>query len=188
MVSLSTKDQILHSAQALAQIRGFNAFSYADIADELGIRKASIHHHFPSKLDLEAELLTRYRSDFVKELGSIKSSVSDSTGQLQRYIELYFSTLKSNRICLGGMMASDVGALPEELAPALKSFFAEQLEWLADVLRVGKKNGELNFSGSAESHANVLLAALQGGLLLANAMGDEAVFVKMKNSLLAQLK
>ena len=85
-------------------------------------------------------------------------------------------------------MASDAGALPKELAPALKSFFAEQLEWLADVLRVGKKKGELNFTGSAESQANVLLAALQGGLLLANAMGDEAVFVKMKNSLLAQLK
>ena len=188
MVSISTKDQILDSAQSLAQIRGFNAFSYADIAGELGIRKASIHHHFPSKLDLEAELLTRYRSDFVKELGSIKSSVSDSTGQLQRYIQLYFNTLKNNRICLGGMMASDVGALPGELAPALNSFFVEQLEWLADVLRVGKSKGELNFTGSAASHANVLLAALQGGLLMANAMGDEAVFVKMKNSLLAQLK
>ena len=93
MVSLSTKDQILHSAQALAQTRGFNAFSYADIADELGIRKASIHHHFPSKLDLEYELLTRYRSEFVEELSSIKSNASDSSEQLQRYIELYFSCL-----------------------------------------------------------------------------------------------
>ena len=64
MNSLSTRDRILDSAQALAQTRGFNAFSYADIAGELGIRKASIHHHFPSKFDLEAELLSRYRLSF----------------------------------------------------------------------------------------------------------------------------
>lgn len=188
MSGLSTRDQILDSAQALAQSRGFNAFSYADIADELGIRKASIHHHFPSKFDLEAELLARYKSDFVSELNSIKSGTATSMEQLQRYTQLYLSTLKNNRICLGGMMASDVGALPDELAPALNAFFNEQVEWLASVLRTGKKNGELNFSGSAESQGSVLLAALQGGLLMANAMGDEAVFVRMRNTLLAQLK
>ena len=188
MNSLSTKDRIMDSAQALAQTRGFNAFSYADIAGELGIRKASIHHHFPSKFDLEAELLSRYRLSFDSELNSIQSGAVGSMEQLQRYTQLYLSTLKNNRICLGGMMASDVGALPDELAPALNSFFEEQVEWLAEVLRNGKSEGEINFSGSAESQAQLLLAALQGGLLMANAMGDESVFTQMRNTLLTQLK
>ena len=188
MTRLSTKDQILDIAQALAQTRGFNGFSYADIAEELGIRKASIHHHFPSKLDLEIELLSRYRSAFANELSAIRSDEDRSIACLQRYVQLYFDTLKSHRVCLGGMMASDVGALPDELAPSLHAFFEEQLEWLTNVLRVGKKKGELNYSGSAVSQAHLLLAGLQGGLFIANAMNDEDVFLSMSKTLIAQLK
>lgn len=188
MGSQSTRDLILDSAQALAQARGFNAFSYADIAAELGVRKASIHYHFPSKHNLETELLERYRAGFISELRSIESNVTVSTERLQRYTQLYSNTLKDNHICLGGMMASDVGALPDELAPSLKSFFKEHIDWLAKVMAAGKSNGELNFSGSAQSQANVFLAALQGGLLIANAMGDEVVFKRLRNSLIAQLE
>ena len=183
-----TRDLILDSAQALAQSRGFNAFSYADIATEIGIRKASIHHHFPSKHDLETELLERYRAGFVAELKSIESSVAGSVERLQRYAQLYTNTLSNHCICLAGMMASDVGALPEQLKPSLVAFFQEHVEWLTKVMTAGKSAGELNFSGSAQSQANAYLAALQGGLLMANAMGDDAVFKKLKQTLLAQLK
>jgi len=47
-----TAERILDIAQDLIQRRGFNAFSYHDIAAPMGIRKASIHYHFPSKADL----------------------------------------------------------------------------------------------------------------------------------------
>ena len=69
----STRERILDSAQALAQARGFNAFSYADIATELGVKKASIHYHFPSKQNLETQLLERYRESFAEQLRSIES-------------------------------------------------------------------------------------------------------------------
>lgn len=49
---MDMREQILTSAQRLVQQRGFNGFSYADIADEVGIRKASLHHYFPTKTDL----------------------------------------------------------------------------------------------------------------------------------------
>lgn len=188
MQAKSTRDLILDCAQGLAQSLGFNAFSYADIATELGIRKASIHYHFASKHDLEAELLARYRAGFITELNSIEANVVGSSNRLKRYTQLYLNTLKNNRICLCGMMASDVGALPEELTPSLKSFFKEHVEWLEKVMNAGKIDGELSFSGSAQSQANVFLAALQGGLLIANAMGDEAVFSKLSQSIVAQLK
>ena len=188
MVKQSTRDHILDSAQALAQTRGFNAYSYADIASELGVRKASIHYHFPSKHDLETELLERYRSGFIAALGTIESSVENNMERLKRYTQLYASTLKKNQICLGGMMASDVGALPDDLAPSLKSFFKEHVDWLANVMSAGKKAGELNFEGPAQAQASVFLAALQGGLLIANGMGDEAVFKSLGDSLLAQLQ
>ena len=188
MPTQSTRDLILDSAQSLAQTRGFNAFSYADIALELGVRKASIHYHFPSKQNLEAELLERYRLQFMAGLASLDSNGESSVVVLQRYAHLYSSTLKNGRICLGGMMASDIGALPETLAPSLSSFFEEQVSWLVKVMNEGKENNELNFSGTVQSHASVFLAALQGGLLMANAMNDQALFERLAETLIAELQ
>ena len=188
MPTQSTRDLILDSAQSLAQTRGFNAFSYADIAAELGVRKASIHYHFPSKQDLEAELLERYRTQFMSVLASIESSADSSVGILQSYAQLYAGTLKDGRICLGGMMASDIGALPKELGPSLSSFFEEQVDWLAKVMSKGKRAGELNFSGKPQLQASVFLAALQGGLLMANAMADETFFKHLAQTLITRLQ
>ena len=183
----STRDLILDSAQALAQSRGVNAFSYADIAVELGVKKASIHYHFPSKQDLEIELLERYRSTFMEELRRISSSGSGNVAKLEHYAQMYANTLCNDRICLGGMMASDVGTLPEQLVPSLVNFFEEQVEWLVKVMDAGKKAGELNFSGTAEAQATVFLASLQGGLLMANAMGNEEVFEQLRKTVIADL-
>ncbi len=183
----STKDLILNSAQALAQSRGVNAFSYADIAAELNIKKASIHYHFPSKQDLECELLERYRAVFMTELRRIASTVKGSIKQLEYYSQMYANTLREDRICLGGMMASDVGTLPEPLTPSLAAFFKEQIEWLANVMDAGNKAGELKLEGTAESQATVFLAALQGGLLMANAMGNEDIFERLRKTLIAEL-
>ena len=44
-----TADRILDIAERLVQTRGFNRFSYADIAAELGITTASVHYHFPAR-------------------------------------------------------------------------------------------------------------------------------------------
>ncbi len=188
MEAIPTRDRILDSAQALAQTRGVNAFSYADIAAELKIKKASIHYHFPSKQDLEVELLERYRAAFMAELRRIASSRKSGVDKLEEYAQMYLNTLRNNRICLGGMMASDVGTLPEQLKPSLVSFFEEQVEWLSGVMDAGSKAGELHFPGSAVSQATVFLAALQGGLLMANAMGNEKVFEQLKDKLVCDLK
>ena len=187
MKNNSTRNLILDSAQALAQARGFNAFSYADIATELGVKKASIHYYFPSKHDLEMELLERYTAGFSAELNCIESKAKGSVERLRLYIDLYSATLSNNQICLGGMMASDVGALPEQLVPTLSYFFKVQIDWLTKVIKDGKNNGELNFAESEQSQASVFLSALQGGLLIANAMNDTAVFKRLKNTLIAQL-
>jgi len=188
MRSSSTYDGILDSAQALAQRLGFNAFSYADIAAELGIRKASIHYHFPSKRDLEVELLRRYQAGFMAELQTIQSSVVGSEQQLKRYAQLYSSTLNDDRICLAGMMASDIGALSEDLRKSLQGFFNQQVAWLAEVFNAGKSNDEFSFTGPAAAQASAFLAALQGGLLMANAMGDKAAFKQLVQTLIDKIK
>ncbi|HJT14927.1 MAG TPA: helix-turn-helix domain-containing protein, partial [Dongiaceae bacterium] len=59
-LTAETRARILDVAQGLIQQRGYNGFSYRDIADEVGIRAPTIHYYFPAKADLAAALVDRY--------------------------------------------------------------------------------------------------------------------------------
>ena len=49
---MRTQDRLVEIGETLMRQRGYGGFSYADLALKAGIRKASIHHHFPTKDDL----------------------------------------------------------------------------------------------------------------------------------------
>jgi TetR/AcrR family transcriptional repressor of nem operon len=183
-----TRERILASAQLLAQRRGFNAFSYADIADEVGVRKASIHHHFPSKDDLELELVERYRQQFAGQLALIDGNNTGAPDRLRRYGGLYKATLVSGAICLCGMMASDIQALPDALRQPLRVFFEEQAAWLAGVLDEGRRSGDFVFHGPPLRRARTILATLQGGLIIAHASRDVDLFEALLDDLLAGIE
>jgi len=187
MQAPDTRERILVAAQLLAQRRGFNAFSYADIAEEVGIRKASIHHHFASKDDLELALLERYRQQFAAQLERIDAGGGPSLRRLQAYAGLYRSTLEGRAICLCGMMASDIQTLPDALRKPLRDFFDEQSAWLAELLDTGRRNGEFVFLGSAARRSELVLASLQGGLIIAHASHDGARFDALLDDLMGGL-
>src|SRR6516162_2979326 len=67
----STASRVLDAAEALVQVRGFNGFSYNDIAAELQITKASLHYHFATKADLGEALITRYAARFLEALAGL---------------------------------------------------------------------------------------------------------------------
>src|SRR5215218_10339125 len=112
----STATQILDVAQELAQTRGYNAFSYRDLAERVGIRSASIHHHFPAKGDLGRALVARYRERFSDALRRIGAANGGSAVKLAAYVELFRATYEQGgRLCLGGMFAADLPTLPSEV-------------------------------------------------------------------------
>ncbi|MBI3561513.1 MAG: TetR/AcrR family transcriptional regulator [Gammaproteobacteria bacterium] len=173
---MEMRDQILASAQRLVQQRGFNGFSYADIADEVGIRKASLHHYFPTKTDLVLTLVEVYTAQLEAELLRISNAPSPANAKLRAYAEIYHGTLESGRMCLGGMLATESLTLDPALLPSLKRFFARNTEWLTEILAVGHVQHLFVLTGSAADHARMLLSALQGALLIARATGDHAAF------------
>lgn len=184
MMNTDTRERILDAGQRLAQERGFSAFSYADIADAVGIRKPSIHHHFPSKEDLELALLERYNTRFTEALARIDRSISSPAERLKACGMLYKTSLEAQRICLGGMGASDIVALPTSLRVPLNEFFTQHTRWLAEVLDAGRRSGEFVFSGTPLRRAQTVLAILQGGLLMARAVKDESLFDTLLDDLL----
>ena len=103
----SAAQRILDVAEQLAQTRGFNGFSYADVAQKLQLTKASLHYHFPSKGDLGRALIERYHLVFGAALDDIDRQVPAADEKLRRYVGLYDSVMSKNRMCLCGMLAAE---------------------------------------------------------------------------------
>lgn len=183
-----TAERIMDAARRMVQTRGYNAFSYADISAQVGIRKASIHYYFPSKKDLGKELVARYRVAFRDKLDRIDNETDDSRRKLKHYAQLYLDALRDdNRMCLCGMLASDIATLPQEVRREVVSFFADNEAWLTKTFDEGRKARALSFSGSAKNEAQLFLTGLQGAMLLARTYGNETRFRTVAHGLLSRI-
>src|SRR4051794_19574323 len=108
-----TATKILDVAERLVQARGFNGFSYADVADELQISKAALHYHFPGKAELGEALMDRYGSRFATALVDVGAREPNAHAKLQAYARLYADVFQDERMCLCGMLAADYATLPD---------------------------------------------------------------------------
>ncbi len=183
----NTPDRILDIAERLAQTLGFNGFSYADIAAELGLTKASLHYHFPGKADLGRALIARYADQFAAALTEIDRRAGDERTKLWRFAEAYERVLLQDRMCLCGVFAAEVGTLPEAMRMELRRFFDLSEAWLGAVLQVGRTAGRLKFDGAPAETARALTAGLQGAMLLARAYEDPSRFAATAKRLLVNV-
>ncbi len=183
----ATIEHILDVAQRLAQTRGFNGFSYAHIAAEVGITKASLHYHFPSKADLGRALVARYAKTFQGAVAEIAATDDDAPERLRRYVRIYRQVLGADRMCLCGMFAAEYATLPEPVQEELRLFFDENERWLVGLLEDGRRRGTLKFDGSARDVAGLLTGALEGSMLLARSYGDGERFSAPVEQLLRTL-
>lgn len=181
---VDTAEQILDVAQVMIQTHGYNAFSYADISVQVGIRKASIHYHFPSKNDLGKEVVARYRETFRKKLDQIERATDNPLSKLERYAQLYLDGLQDEKMCLCGVLAADFNTLPEVVREEVKGFFADSEAWLTKVLIEGCSVGVLCCNASTEIEAQLLLSGLQGAQLTARSYRDVTRFDSIAQRLL----
>jgi len=179
--------QILDVAEALVQTRGFNGFSYADIAVELGITKASVHYHFSSKSELGSALVCRYTDRFAESLTAIGNGSGDSLSKLKSYINLYLEVLTAERMCLCGMLAAEYSTIPKPMRKELVRFFEQNEAWLTELLEAGRNERKFEFSGSPTDSARMITSTLEGALLVARPFGEIARFEQAANRLVASL-
>jgi TetR/AcrR family transcriptional repressor of nem operon len=169
-----TAEQILDLAETLIQTRGYSAFSYQDIADNLGIRKASIHYHFPSKTDLGVAVVDRYVARFGAALAAIAEDQSQSSmAMLDFYAEPYVAYAETpDRVCLSAALAGEILALPPELRSRVDCFFRTHQTWLTGILKRGAARGEFKLAAPAAKVGRFIFGALQGALLVKRTTGD----------------
>jgi TetR/AcrR family transcriptional regulator, transcriptional repressor for nem operon len=187
-VADATNDRILDVAERLVQTRGFNGFSYADIAAELGITKASLHYHFATKAELGRTLVTRYTAAFAAALERISASAPAARGRLRAYVQLYTDVLEQQRMCLCGMVAAEYATLPAPMQQALRVFFELNESWLGGLLAQGEREGALVLAAPASEAARMLVGALEGEMLVARAYGEPGRFAAAAELLLIQLE
>lgn len=171
-----TASRILDAAERLVQVRGFNGFSYADVAAELEITKASLHYHFAGKSELGEALIERYAARFSAALAEIGASPVDAPAKLDAYAKLYADVLRGKRMCLCGMLAAEYRTLPKPMQDAVIRFFDENESWLEAVLVQGREEGTLTFAGSPSDAARMIVSALEGAMLVSRPYGDPARF------------
>jgi TetR/AcrR family transcriptional repressor of nem operon len=182
-----TASRILDVAERLVQTRGFNGFSYADVAAELKISKPSLHYHFPSKAELGEALIGRYAVRFADALAAIDDRGDGAAAKLDAYASIYADVLKEQRMCLCGMLAADYETLPAPMREAVVHFFDENEAWLTRVLEQGVEEGSLHLSGSASEAAQAIVSGLEGALLIARPYGNVARFQAASTRLLTSL-
>ena len=187
MARPDTSRKILDLAERLVQTRGFNGFSYADIAGPLGMTKASLHYHFPAKAELGRSLIGRYEKNFLAALAGIDKSVKKPKEKLRRYAGIYAEVLRDDRMCLCGMLAAEYATLPKAMQKELKHFFDENERWLAAVLEEGRRSGELKFSGTPRNIAEMMVSSLEGAMMLARSYDDVSRFTSVAQRLIEEL-
>jgi TetR/AcrR family transcriptional repressor of nem operon len=181
-----TRGAILDIAERLVQARGFNAFSYAYIAAELGVTKAALHYHFAGKAELGEALIARYAARFVEALADIEAAHSSAFDRLVAYTRIYSSVLEQERMCLCGMLAAEYHTLPEPMRQAVLDFFEVNHAWLERILDEGRAAGTLRFAGRAKDAAQMIVGALEGAMLVARPYADTAHFQAVADQLLSE--
>ncbi len=160
----SMKERILEAAEMRIRKRGFHSVSFRDLANDVGVKSASVHYHFPQKSDLGNQLIERYTARFQTGLDAIDTSSLNTA--MSEYLALYdnaFAVGKS--ICLCAILGAEANSLPDTLVDRLRAFFEMNVQWLT----------ALNLQhGVAEKVPSPLevVGALEGAMIVANTMSD----------------
>jgi TetR/AcrR family transcriptional repressor of nem operon len=186
---VNTFDAILATTRSLIATGGYNGFSYADIADVVGIRKASIHHHFPAKADLVTILVQRYREEVEAGIAQMTGAIPDPLAQLQAYIGYWKTCIgdASAPFCVCALLASEMPILPDDVALEIRTYFRFLSGWLASVLASGAEGGTIVLAATPRVEAEAFMALVHGAMLSARAYGDTAAFGAIMDPQLSRL-
>src|SRR6516225_1261752 len=180
MNDANKREEILDVSEAMIRRLGFNGFSTRDIAAAVGIKAASVHYHFPTKANIGAAVIERYTQRFLEELGNptdfkgAKKAIAHYVGAFRRALA------RDGKACLCGVLGAEIGGLPADLGAGTQIFFEKNLEWLKKALAA---SGGLS-EAKALSRATLMLAALEGALILSKSLGNDVVFERVGEWLL----
>lgn len=161
-MSVDTRTSLIASAEHLIRARGYSAFSYADLEKRIGIRKASIHYHFPTKEDLGVAVVETYIAELVEQLAAIEANGPTALARLTAFAELFRESRSAGSLPLCGALAAEMTILPDRIQTLTTKYFETHLQWIEKTIAGGVSNGELPASRDARQKAYEILSLLEG--------------------------
>ncbi|WP_122500819.1 TetR/AcrR family transcriptional regulator [Pseudomonas viridiflava] len=178
-MSVNSKEAILLAAKRIAQSQGYNGLNFRDLAQDVGIKAASIYYHFPSKADLGIAVAKRYWEDGAIALETIESESPSPIDALRRFPEIFRRSLEAdNRLCLGSFMGAETDTLPIEMTKEIQTFAEVNIAWLRKLLLAAK----VCESGESEFRARAIFTAIVGAQLFARSRSDISLFDALVDS------
>ena len=187
---MSTPDAILQCARSSIVAGGYGGFSYADIAAVVAIRKASIHHHFPTKADLVTTLVKRYREEAEAGLAAMERDAPDALQQLQAFTGFWEACIGApeTSYCLCALLATQIPVLPDEIVIELRAYFRTLSAWIESALERGVREGIVTLAGTAHAEAETLMATVHGAMSSARTYGDPEIFAAITRPAIDRLR
>lgn len=177
-----------HARQLLAA-GGYNGFSYADLSEKVGIGKASIHHHFPSKAELVQVVVALYRAEARQGLAVLDRQLDDPLKELNAYVDYWSTCIRggTSSFCICAMLAAELPLLPAQIVEEVRGHFDDLTSWLTAVLLKGAATGQLHLQGPAADEARAFMASVHGAMLAARGFGDPHTFHTLGQLSIARL-
>ena len=171
-----TKTALLDSAERATRTRGFDGFSYADLSTDVGIRKASIHHHFPTKAALSIALMERYYNDLKAVCEEIDASHDTGGARLSALINRYRTALEGGKsLCLCVSFSTSCESLPGEVIAKIGHFREMIIAWAETVFAAGQTDGSIAHVTDPAVEASAMLPLLEGAQLAARVNENPAL-------------
>ena len=173
-----TTQRILKAANSLIIERGYSAFSYADIAEAVAIRKASIHHHFPTKADLGTAVLKAHRENLMNATAHLDQAIADPLQRLQAYVGYWENCIRTRTMpfCIAALLGAELPSLPDQVQAEVRLYFIALEQWLEKTLQEGLSRNVIKLQESPATEAELLMATIHGAMLSARATGNDTIF------------
>ena len=146
---------------------GYNAVSFRELADDVNIKSASIHYHFPAKEDLGVHLVERYTERFEERLNAIDKS--DLHAAIASFLKLYAGALTvGETMCLCAVLGAESNGLPTGIRDRVGSFFQLNIAWLADL---NERHGLAEITPSPSE----IISCLEGAMIVSTSRNDRQI-------------
>lgn len=182
-----TREEIVRIGTQLIKSHGYNAFSYADISEQLQIKNAAVHYHFRGKEDLLAEVLDQYIDQYQLLKKQLVQLNATATVAIEKFVERYSVLVDANCICIIGSIASDYNTLPESVKEKVYHLVTMVLKMVEETLTAGKRSGEFHFAETPKTQTLLLMTNLAAGVQLARITGKKD-YDTIKRAIIRQLK
>ncbi|WP_104382172.1 TetR/AcrR family transcriptional regulator [Sphingobacterium sp. HMA12] len=182
---MTTKEKIVNTAAKMLSNNGFNAFSFHDIANEIGIKTSSIHYYFPTKSDLIIEII--HYSQNIQ--AALFETISENKPQekLSLLIDFYVGLADKGQMCPIVSISSDMNDIDPNIKLEVGKFYDFLADWLTSIIEEGITKNQFVTAQTPQDKSMEILNILAMFPILSRLGKERENLANLKQSVMANL-